>query len=346
MRCPHCGKENVEQARFCVACGESLEERPAVMRMHPPVPGAEPSVPSVQQPAANAQQPALATKATRGRRPRKGRTTFALSLLAQGLVVVFEVFGVLVCMPLHLNEEYGATMGGALGVVVATALLGGISLFVFRREALAESFRQGWWFLVVNGGLLVFSVAELLLDSSMVVADGWPLRVTGLLVLCLAIGVMEEGMFRGLLLHGMLAAFGRTWRSVHVVIIVSSVLFGLAHIDFAAVSLADPMSVAQALLKTVQTGLLGYLLSVLTLRTKSLVGCAALHGLGDFMLLVVAMGLCGDSLDVSYVASGSEAVETAILYVVIIALYVPLAIRGYRLLRTIDPPQYGAFYRE
>ncbi|MDO4797019.1 MAG: CPBP family glutamic-type intramembrane protease [Coriobacteriales bacterium] len=344
MRCPHCGKELAEQARYCTECGGLLDAQETPARMQLPVPGTQTAEPDALVPAQDVQSPAPVAGARR--RPRKGRTTFLLSMLAQVLVVAFEVVGVIVCLLLHADESYGASLGGAVGAVVAIALMGGISLFAVRKGVLKESLRRGWWFLVVNCGLMVFSVVDFVLDDSMTVADGWPLRTLGLFVLCLGIGVAEEGMFRGLLLHGMLDAFGRTRRRVHAVIIVTSVLFGLAHIDFALLSVSDPMSLLQAVLKIVQTGLLGYLLAVLTLHTKSLVGCALLHGLGDFVLMIVSIGLCGDSLDVSYVASGSEGVETAILYAVIIVLYIPLAVIGYRLLRNINPPQYGAFHQE
>ena len=192
---------------------------------------------------------------------------------------------------------------------------------------------MGWWLMASSALFLTFEVGSAVAGGEWHVADGWPLRTLGVLVMCLGIGICEEGMFRGLLFGGLLSRKRGTDADVQRMAIISSVFFGLAHVEWWALNYADPMSWVQAVLKVVQTGMLGLFLSAVVVKTRNLTGPMLLHGLSNFLLLVSSVGIMDASPDVEYVTSGPDSAMVAITYVVAIAMYVPLFIQAIRVFR-------------
>ncbi len=100
---------------------------------------------------------------------------------------------------------------------------------------------------------------------------------------CLAIGFMEEAIFRGLLL-GIIAeiAAGRKYKNL-LTVAVSSAIFALYHIF----NLFAGAGAGETLLQIGYSFLTGAMFAAALLRTKSIYPCIALHALFDFGGLIV-----------------------------------------------------------
>lgn len=281
------------------------------------------------------------------RRRRSAWVTLILAFMCCAIPFVFEVIGFLVGLTAskEVAEATSLVVGGA-GACLAIAIMGGTRLLVPTRAAFATALRKGWWAIATSAVLMVFEISWNFAAGEKVIESGWLGRLFTITALCAGVGLVEEGMFRGLLLNGLLDLTGTTRRGLYRAVIISSVVFGLAHIDFSTLNYADPMAYAQALLKTVQTGTYGFFLASLIVSSKSILGAVLIHGLDNFLLLVPSMVLLEGSLNVAYVTTGDDAWPTIILYCVIIVLYIPLVVVGKRMLDKVPVPELGAFHKE
>ena len=277
---------------------------------------------------------------------RKGRVKLLLSVLALGAITVAEVVAFLVVMFLNIPYEslWTDVIIECLGAAVAMAcvlLLGGRSLVSTSRDDVAYTFRFGWWCLAISLVLMVLELVWGFEDGSPIASD-WLPRLLETVLLCLGIGILEEFMFRGIVFNGLLATMGSTHKGVVCAIIITSVLFGFAHVDFAT-DFVDGLSVVQALLKVCQTGMYSFLLCVILLRTRRLGGVSLFHGFDDFVLVMPSIALFGEALDTEYVVQGDDALPTIMYYLVIIALYLPFVIKSGLELRRGQDVTRGAF---
>ncbi|MCR4856396.1 MAG: CPBP family intramembrane metalloprotease [Erysipelotrichaceae bacterium] len=130
-----------------------------------------------------------------------------------------------------------------------------------------------------------------------------------------SVGVFEEMAFRAVINDAIIFQF-RNKKYVFVLsAIVSSLAFGVAHIIGA--DLSGTLQIAQAIGKTVQTGVFGLSILFLYWKTRNIWACGIIHGIYDFLL-----SLCDCFFDVpgkkiSYVVSGEAGKYTIIIYVVI-----------------------------
>lgn len=209
------------------------------------------------------------------------------------------------------------------------------------RDDFSVTLHFGWWLMLVSLAVMVWDVS-IYLQEGAALADDWPARALGCLAYCLSIGITEEFTYRGLLLGGLLALFGKTHRGVVVSVLVTSLCFGLAHVDFLS-DLSSLLSVTQAVLKVLQTGVYSVVLCVIVLRSRHLWGASALHALDDFLILLPSMGLYADGFAVDYVIEGSAGHSVVALYLIIIALYLPSMIKALRELRRGQDVYRGPF---
>lgn len=102
-------------------------------------------------------------------------------------------------------------------------------------------------------------------------------------ILCIMVGIFEESMFRGVMLQGILKKTGKTYKGIWIAIIISSLLFGIIHVDsYIFGGNYDFAGVMQTIGKIIQTGTFGILLSAIYLKTKNFWGIALVHALNDF----------------------------------------------------------------
>lgn len=260
----------------------------------------------------------------------------ALALLMVVVVFAAEVVGVFAVMALNISDEslwssIIPELCGAVAAVASVIALGGWRWATISLEDVAYTFRFGWWCMLISVLLMVYTVASYVMTGTPVSSD-WLMGTVECALFCLAIGVLEEFMFRGLIFGGLLAVMGGSHRGLVAAVYVGALFFGLAHLDFAEV-FTDTISMVQAVLKVIQTGMYAILLSVIMLRTKRLGSLCLFHALDDFLIITPGVAFFDESFHIDYVADGDEAITTIVFYVLVIALYTPFVVKALRELR-------------
>ncbi len=268
------------------------------------------------------------------------------ALLSLALVFGGEVAGLLIGMFVGADEDLSATLGGAIAAVAAFVALGGKDYLRFDGKAILESWKFMWWIVALSGILAAWDFWDYV-SAGESFHPGWFMRCVSSLILCLAIGANEEGMFRGLLFGGLLARLGERKNGIWWAVIVSSLAFGCAHVSLEDFDPNNLLTFAQGFLKIVQTGIYAVMLCAVMLKTKNIVGAMLVHAIDDWLLFVVAIGFFGEPLETEYVtADTDEAISTIIFYLIIIALYLPTFIKALREIAKIQAPQFGPFFKE
>jgi membrane protease YdiL (CAAX protease family) len=273
-----------------------------------------------------------------------GKMVSALIWLA--LIYAGEVAGVVVGMLLDADLDLCATLGGAIVAVLGIFMMKGGDYLRFDGAALFESWKFMWWIVAISAILMVLDLYDYV-SAGEAVQQGWALRLLSSLVLCLAIGASEEGMFRGMLFGGLLARLGGKKNGILWAVAVSSLVFGCAHVTLDDFDPNNLLTFAQAGLKICQTGMYAVMLCAVVLKTKSLVGAMTVHAIDDWLLFVVSTGLYGETFETEYVTPDrEEAIATIVFYLIICALYLPTFIKAVMELRAMQAPQFGPFVSE
>lgn len=355
MYCRKCGVKLTENAKYCHRCGTPAWYEESVVPQSPSIQCTPPDMTNEQThvvvsstlsdgrlPQVGAAYPPQ-RPAKRGRKPG---TTLLLSFLMFVGVFVFQIFGYVIGSLFGDTGELSATIGSAVGATCGMVALGGVSLIRPDLQAIVLAFKKGWWAIFIGAALFVFGIMESFVFASGEIVPDWPVRVLWLCALCAAIGFSEEGMFRGILLGGVLDVCGKNRQGIIMAAGISALLFGVAHVEWWSMNWLDPLQAIQAVLKMIQTGTLGFFFAALVIKGKSIWGVAILHGLSDLLIMIPSIGLLGESATVSYVNSGEDAIATIVLYLVVIAVYLPLVWSGVKMLREVPVPDRGAFHKD
>lgn len=154
------------------------------------------------------------------------------------------------------------------------------------------------------------------------------------------IGLFEESAFRGLLLQGILVGTDGQRRGVFGALISSSLIFGFLHV---APNMAGPLSAAtlvQMVSKTLESGMMGFLIGAVYLTTKNIWAVGILHGFGDYLSFIIIALFGGDS-NGGYVDPNETLREAMIEAAIIIALNIIPLIAGIRIAGKLPLPQRG-----
>ena len=238
-----------------------------------------------------------------------------------------------------------AELASGLAALLFALALGGKWLIVPSLQGMRETWELFKWLFIVDAVVAVIGVASVVTEGSFELAQMWGLRVIILFLMCLGVGMFEEATFRGLVFHGLLARAGATKRGIVVAVVLSSLLFGMVHIDPTSTNFADPSQLIQALFKIMQTGIFGFIAAVAVLKTKNLWPVIIIHGLNDFMLMLLSNGLMSAPLDTAYVSEGDEGVMIIGIYLLLCIAYMPSFMAAYRTLKEYPAPDRGQFYR-
>ena len=278
----------------------------------------------------------------------KHRQGLAVAFCAIGLLALYVVpsFPVL---PFLFDQTLQRVLLFGLAALFVAAL-GGSRALAPSAGGLSRALREGFYPVGVALALCGIEAIALVQLVGEVGGTGvsatFPMDLLGLVLFCGSVGLYEEALFRVLLLGGLLSRHGGSRSGLVASLLVSSALFGVAHVGASAA--LDPLTLAQMLLKTAQTGCVGLLLGVVYLRTRSFLGVATLHALADFFLmapLALTGGIEGSLGGYVSQGDGLPAVVTGMVlvavYLVAVAIYVPAAMRAWRLAEGLRVPEPG-----
>lgn len=262
-------------------------------------------------------------------------------------IVVAEVMGFILVMLLNITDSIMAQAipegFGAAAAVLGVVLLGGSKMLKPSLKDVAHAFRFGWWCLAVTFALLGFDLI-IYISEGTAVNTHWLSAVFKLAVFCLFIGIFEEFLFRGVVFQTLLGLMGETHRGVVRAVLVTSVVFGFAHVS--TEDFGNALSVVQAVLKIVQTGLYSVLLCTIVLHTRRLGGVSLFHAVDDFVIVTPGIAFFNESIDIDYVVQGDDALPTIMYYLLVIALYIPFVIKSFREIKREQYVYRGAFMED
>jgi membrane protease YdiL (CAAX protease family) len=240
------------------------------------------------------------------------------------VIAVFVVMGAVIAVAAGLLQARPGDMGPQiLGQVVGTVVL----LVVLWRLAWLSTAgvtnlgnRRLW---LVTAGILVFTCwcAAMSFFGTIAVDLSVDRVMAPVLVHTAMAGVMEELLFRGLVLSVLVAAWGGTRRGVVGAVVVSALLFGASHL----LNLASS-SIGITFLQASEAALSAVLYGALVLAGGSLWPAVALHGMVNVFVNVVAENSAGFAVGVDD-------------YLVFLLLQLPALLYGVRLLATVPVPQ-------
>lgn len=150
-------------------------------------------------------------------------------------------------------------------------IVAGRSAIVPTTQGMGFAFRKSAYLLVLALAAGVLAFVSAWASGNALVPD-WPWQLASALVLCLFVGLFEEGLFRGIVLSALLARMGRTRAGILGAAGISSLLFGVVHVLPFLLNgqVSDGIGVAQAVLKTLQTGIVGLLMAAIFIKTHNL----------------------------------------------------------------------------
>lgn len=233
--------------------------------------------------------------------------------------------------------------------VLALIMLGIIALAASPAALSVDSKRIGYslkkalYVLILAFVLALFTLIPGLVEGREL-APNWISSIIGAIVLAFFVGIFEEGLFRVITIGAFLRLLGNTKKGVFWTIVISSVLFGFVH-NTGFLYSGEPITataVIQMVLKTIQTGMMGFLFGAIYLKTKSLWGVAIIHSLTDFFLFAPEF-LFGTAGLRNYVQAGDAGMMAAGGYIITIILYIPALITAWKILKTLDTPVKGIF---
>ncbi|MCR3760670.1 CPBP family intramembrane metalloprotease [Clostridium felsineum] len=180
-------------------------------------------------------------------------------------------------------SDYDAIlMSDSLGIIFAIIvmfLLGSINILREKKHGILKG--------LFIGGFLTFICAASLLATLTTVQGKKLLPLSSIIVFTLAmiaVGMAEEFIFRGIILNLLIDRFGKSTKGIWIAVIISSIIFGCAHISniFAGVHLKA------AFIQAMGTIAVGALIAAIYLRTRNIWVVVFLHAFMDFSSLIGA----------------------------------------------------------
>jgi len=241
--------------------------------------------------------------------------------LAFGLVVTFSFILALIVSAVLGNLWSGETSFGQPGAIAGRLIAIGVVLVMVASLGWLGSAGfismggwQTWLWLFLALAYAVLASAYVM--SGKIYFDLSNSVLTGLVILfILTAAFLEEVTFRGLILHGLMRAWGCTSRGLMRSVLVSSLLFcGIHLLDFLS---GRPL--LNVLLQSLQASFLRIYLAVLVLRSKSIFPAIFFHAI---------LSLAG------YLAFGSKGIEPApSAWLLLSLVMLPIAVLGMYQLR-------------
>ena len=212
--------------------------------------------------------------------------------------------------------------------LVRTMLCGAMAFFLYQisgDKTLASAYNSTGYVIKVAIGFWVVALAIGVISLASMASSGakmldHPLQnLIVMFLMFLFVGLFEEMAFRAVINDAIIYAF-RDRKYVFVLsAVVSSTVFGAAHI--LGFDTTSGLAWAQAIGKTLSAGLFGLALLFLYWKTRNIWACGVVHGMYDFFAAFGgAIYDSGETGTHSYVAPDAEAMPVLILYGVMIII--------------------------
>jgi membrane protease YdiL (CAAX protease family) len=232
--------------------------------------------------------------------------------------------------------------------VLGIMVLGGKSWLLPSPSAWARAWRFFGYLIVVN---IVFGVIAFFLTMGTLTPEQISAftpnaalhNAVYLTALSILVGINEEALFRGLLFGGFLSAMGRSRRGILCAAIVSSLIFGFFHV-MGDLDFSNGLGIAQAMMKTLETGAVGFVLCVPVLEKRNLTGAMQVHAFIDWVIIIASVmtGL-PETIGTYVSADATASIAAIVLHSVLCIIYLPKCIKSVKCLLALDEPQMGPF---
>ncbi|AAK76801.1 CPBP family intramembrane glutamic endopeptidase [Clostridium acetobutylicum] len=240
-------------------------------------------------------------------------------LLSIAIAIIFLLVlrgGILIYLIKPAPSDYDVILtSDVLGIIFAL-----IVMFLLKKLYIIRERKYGIIRGIFVGGFL-FCVSALGMLSVLSTVLGRKLlpisNIVVFIAAMVAVGIAEEFIFRGIILNLFIDKFGRTKKGVLGAIIISSIMFGCAHMN----NVFSGISLKGAFIQAMGTIMLGALLAAVYLRTRNIWVVAILHAFMDFSSLIGA-GLFGVSSFTSQVNQYSyvKLISVAIYLIPVVVL--------------------------
>ena len=212
--------------------------------------------------------------------------------------------------------------------LVRTMLCGAMAFFLYQisgDKTLTSSYNSTGYVIKVASGFWIISFIMGVISLLSMAASGAKVNenpvkhIIILFLMFLFVGLFEEMAFRAVINDAIIYAF-RDKKYVFVLsAVVSSVVFGAAHVIGFDVS--SGLAWAQAVGKTASAGIFGLVLLFLYWKTRNIWACGVVHGVYDFMISF-GSGIYDTTQEPhhTYVAPDEAAIPVIITYAVMILI--------------------------
>ena len=184
------------------------------------------------------------------------------------------------------NSKYGVDFitEAFLAIIALIIIINKGNSYVFTQKK--EKFKKA---LLFGFPILLFASVQLIISIFEIKNFNFR-NFFNLILYSASIGVFEEFIFRGWIQNEFLENYGDSRKKVFISILLSSLLFGLIHLDNVLVGQDLIYTIFQILNATA----LGFLLGTIYFRTKNIWSVIFLHAFWDFSILLSNVGLIKD----------------------------------------------------
>ena len=206
--------------------------------------------------------------------------------------------------------------------IVRTMLCGAVCFFLYQisgDKTLTAAYNDTWYVIKVGIGFWIMALPLCIIGllgslAQFPLRDNIPVYTLVTFLMFVFVGLFEELTFRAVINDAIIYAF-RDKKFVFVAsAIVSSVVFGAAHVIGA--ELTDVWAVGSAAGKIIQTAVFGLALLMLYWKTRNIWACGVVHGIYDFIISVSSCIFDTSSVHPSYVVSGETGMAVIVVYIV------------------------------
>lgn len=169
----------------------------------------------------------------------------------------------------------------------------------------------------------------------------WLYQIIVCLLLSMSVAFFEEGLFRGIIVNGLVKVMSNTKAGICWAVVISGFIFGFAHVyQYVLYITVNPISIiVQVICKIIVIGATGMLLATIYLKTKNIWVCMIIHALNDF-LGFLGVSLLNIRIPSSINVYKTMNLEKFIPYLVMIVLMgIPNLVISLKILKNIEPSE-------